>query len=146
VPHSPTEFIIALGKLRYGDEWKGPLAADLETGRTVMRNVVSGSYALTWDHPLVLKAVASARDEADGLNKLLADVPRSLNHSDNPYDTRSLNETLEVARIVLVDLGKQTDFSSAHSKADDILVEIARAYGCPKDIIDAYEDVGKWYE
>ena len=51
-------------------------------------------------------------------------------------DDKYLNKMLK-----LLPMG---DKESAHSQADDLLVDIIREIGL-NDIADAYEEVGKWY-
>lgn len=41
-------------------------------------------------------------------------------------------------------LVENDDYEEAHSRADDILCELLRDFGY-NDLIDAYDQVGKWY-
>lgn len=37
------------------------------------------------------------------------------------------------------------DCEAAHGCADQILIELLRFYGCPEEVIQAWEQIEKWY-
>lgn len=37
------------------------------------------------------------------------------------------------------------DIEFDHSRADQVLIELLRFYGCPEEILTAWEDIEKWY-
>jgi hypothetical protein len=45
----------------------------------------------------------------------------------------------------LIELSKSDDTESAHSQADEVLLEILKHEGGYDEIIEAYENVPKWY-
>ena len=60
--------------------------------------------------------------------------------TDNP-EFIALKERVLIQMRVLAQNG---DYEVAHSAADGLLCEIAKAVGC-EEIVAAYAEVGKWY-
>ena len=52
---------------------------------------------------------------------------------------------IENALKRLVELGDADDYEASHVEADEILVDLLLSFGCPKEVIEAYNNVGKWY-
>lgn len=53
--------------------------------------------------------------------------------------------TPEEALILLEAQISNGDIEMAHVEADAILIALLRFYNCPKDIIEIYEKLPKWY-
>ena len=54
-------------------------------------------------------------------------------------------ETRKKLLKTLLEMENDQDPESAHGRADEILLEILREEGGYDDIIEAYENVPKWY-
>lgn len=52
--------------------------------------------------------------------------------------------TPEQAIAKLKELAKSGDYEMAHSEADEVLLKLLTALG-HKDVVKAFDEVGKWY-
>lgn len=55
-----------------------------------------------------------------------------------------MEEQLKKAIEELKELGTWSDYECAHSRADDILCEVLKELG-HAEIVEAWDNVGKWY-
>lgn len=58
---------------------------------------------------------------------------------------RPIPLTPEQARAKLMRLAKIDDTEHAHVEADKVMLALLLHYGCPAEVIEAYDAIHKWF-